>query len=212
MIAKIHRSGSSFRKAVAYCLGDKKVEKPRYDDEEQEWTRKREERRQHLETKPSFALGEISERVEWTETMNLDTDDPRLAARLMAATASYSEELKHLAGIPAGGRKLQKPVCHYTLYWKKGEMPKKSTMVEASKDSLRTLHMEEHQALLVAHRDENHALVHVIVNRVSLEDGRAAKLNQSRLHLSRWAERYERGRDKGETVYNRARPCSFNLP
>ena len=34
--------------------------------------------------------------------------------------------------------------------------------------------------------------MHVVANRVSIEDGRAAPLSQSRLQLSRWAEAYER--------------------
>ena len=34
--------------------------------------------------------------------------------------------------------------------------------------------------------------MHVVANRVSIEDGRAAPLSQSRLELSRWAEAYER--------------------
>ena len=34
--------------------------------------------------------------------------------------------------------------------------------------------------------------MHVVANRVSPEDGRAANLGQSKLKLSRWAESYER--------------------
>ena len=50
----------------------------------------------------------------------------------------------------------------------------------------------QHQAVLVAHRDGTTPHVHVVANRVSIEDGRAAPLSQSRLELSRWAEAYER--------------------
>ena len=46
--------------------------------------------------------------------------------------------------------------------------------------------------MLVAHRDGTTPHVHVVANRVSIEDGRAAPLSQSRLELSRWAEAYER--------------------
>ena len=49
-------------------------------------------------------------RVAWTETVNLATDDARVAARQMAATVSYAPELKELAGVRAGGRRLEKPV------------------------------------------------------------------------------------------------------
>ena len=127
MIGKLHRSGGSFRGAIAYCLDE-----PR-----------------DRELRPDAPSGEPS-RVAWTETVNLATDDARVAARQMAAT------------------------------------------VTAARASLRSLGLEDHQAVLVAHRDGTTPHVHVVANRVSIEDGRAAPLSQSRLQLSRWAEAYER--------------------
>ena len=82
-------------------------------------------------------------------------------------------------------------------------------------ESLETMGLSDRQAVMIAHRDTEHPHVHVVVNRVSVEDGRAAKLGNSYLKLSRWAERYEReqgrircpqrvennaGRDRGEWV------------
>ena len=52
--------------------------------------------------------------------------------------------------------------------------------------------LADRQAVMVAHRDTAQPHVHVVVNRVSVEDGRAAKLGNSYLKLSRWAEGYER--------------------
>ena len=156
MICKLHRSGASFRGAVAYCLD------------------------------------EARDRVAWTETVNLATDDARSAARQMAATVSYAPELKALAGVRAGGRRLEKPVAHYSLSWGPDETPTQAKMVTAARSSLRALGLEQHQAVLVAHRDGTTPHVHVVANRVSIEDGRAAPLSQSRLELSRWAEAYER--------------------
>ena len=46
-----------------------------------------------------------------------------LVARLLAATAEAGPELKRLAGVAATGRKLEKPVCHYSLNWAKDERP-----------------------------------------------------------------------------------------
>ena len=75
--------------------------------------------------------------------------------------------------------------------------------------------LADRQAVMIAHRDTEQPHVHVVVNRVSVEDGRAAKLGNSYLKLSRWAEGYEReqgrircpqrvennaGRDRGEWV------------
>ena len=225
MIPKIHASGSSFRGVMAYCLGDKKEDRPSDPDEpgidERERGRRQEaekawEARQAAQ--PVYSSDEVSKRVAWTETLNLDTDNPRQAARRMAATASYSQELKRQAGIAPGGRRLEKPVCHYTLSWKEGEKPGKAERLKAVRESLQALKMSDRQAVVVSHKDGKCAHVHVVVNRVSWEDGRAAKLSRSRAALSKWAERWEkkrgqvqckqrvrnnRERRKGRSVYDR---------
>ena len=56
---------------------------------------------------PGEVHPESAERVEWTETRNVATNHEERAARIMAAT----------------GRKLEKPVCHYSLNWAKDERP-----------------------------------------------------------------------------------------
>lgn len=185
MIVKIHRSGQSFRSAAEYCLGDKVPE--REEGEERE-------RKQYQEGDPSWSREIMSDRVAWTQTLNLSTDDPYKATRMMAATVSYAPTLKQRAEVKAGGRELAKPVCHYSLSWKEGEKPSRPEMIRAAETTLAVLQMPKNQALLVAHRDTDCAHVHVIANRVSWEDGRAAKLQMSRLNLSRWAEGYERSR------------------
>ena len=216
MIPKIHASGGSFRGVMAYCLGDKRIEAPEIDDdpsrdaaERERLQRERREYEQQQAERPQYWAGEVSKRVAWTETLNLDTDKPRQAARRMAATASYSQELKRQAGIPAGGRRLEKPVCHYTLSWKEGETPARREMVKAVKESLAALGMADRQSVLIAHRDGKCAHVHVVVNRVSWQDGRAAKLSKSRLELSKWAERWEKERGqvqcKRRVEHNRTR-------
>ena len=65
----------------------------------------------------------------------------RAAARIMAAP-----ELKRLAGGAATGRKLEKPVCHYSLNWAKEEKPDRQEMLRAAEGSLKALGMERHQA------------------------------------------------------------------
>ena len=52
--------------------------------------------------------------------------------------------------------------------------------------------LEDREAVVVAHGDGAAPHVHVVVNRVSAEDGRAAGTGGNRLKLSRWAERWER--------------------
>ena len=66
---------------------------------------------------------ETSERVEWTDTRNLPTSRGDRAAAVMAATAEAAPELNRMAGGSAVGRKLEKPVCHYSLNWAPDETP-----------------------------------------------------------------------------------------
>ena len=72
---------------------------------------------------PGQGHPESAERVEWTETRNLATEHGERAARIMAATDEAAPELKRLAGGAATGRKLEKPVCHYSLNWARDEKP-----------------------------------------------------------------------------------------
>ena len=170
MVVKMSSPGRSFGGVADYCLHD-----PRMPGEAH-----------HPES---------AERVEWTETRNLATSEGERAGRIMAATAEASPELKRLAGVAAPGRKLEKPVCHYSLSWAKDEKPDRQDMRWAAQESLKALGMERHQALVVSHRD-GQPHVHVIANRVDPESGKAAGLNRSKLKLSKWAEEYERGQGK----------------
>ena len=170
MVVKLSAPGRSFGGVADYCLHD-----PRMPGEAH-----------HPES---------AERVEWTETRNLATSEGERAGRIMAATAEASPELKRLAGVAATGRKLEKPVCHYSLSWAKDEKPDRQEMRRAAQESLKALGMERHQALVVSHRD-GQPHVHVIANRVDPESGKAAGLSRSKLRLSKWAEGYEREQGK----------------
>ena len=198
MIATVHTGGASFKGVVDYCLSEGLAREDERDDLRGE---------DHGQDKAG--------RVAWSETRNVAAEDPRQAARVMAATASRSEELKELAGVKAGGRALEKPVCHYSLSWAKDEKPSLKEVGRAVTESLEKMGLADRQAVMIAHRDTAQPHVHVVVNRVSVEDGRAAKLGNSYLKLSRWAEGYEReqghircpqrvennaGRDRGEWV------------
>ncbi len=166
MIPKINGLGRSFAGVAAYCL--------------------------HDAPEPDDRRPRTSERVGWADTRNLATFRPERAARLMAATAKAAPDLKRLAGVARGGRKLAKPVLHYSLSWARDETPDKGEMSRAVDGSLEALGLEGHEALIVAHEDTRHPHVHVIANRVDPETGKAATLGNSKLRLSRWAEGYER--------------------
>ena len=125
MVTKMSAPGRSFGGVADYCLHDRWV--------------------------PGQGHPESAERVEWTETRNLATEHGERAGRIMAATAEASPELKRLAGAAATGRKLEKPVCHYSLNWAKEEKPDRQEMSRAAEESLKALGMERHQALIVSH-------------------------------------------------------------
>ena len=139
---------------------------------------------------------QTSERVVWTETVNLRTHDPERALRVMAGTAMDRETIKEAAGIKASGRLSDKVVQTYSLSWHPDEQPSKAEMLAAARESLKVLGIEDRQALIVCHTDEPHPHIHVIVNRVSPADGRLSSTSQEKLKLSRWAEDWERRHGK----------------
>ena len=133
------------------------------------------------------------ERVAFVETVNLPTNDPRRAVAHMVDTATHADQLKQAAGIK-GGRKLDKPVYTYALTWHPSENPTKAEQLEAARESLKVLGMADRQAIIIAHDDAAHPHVHVMVNRVCPETGRAASNSNDRLKLSEWAQAYEQER------------------
>lgn len=132
-----------------------------------------------------------AERVAFTHTVNLLTDDPDKAIKVMAWTAAHAEELKQLAGQKATGRKAQNPVYTYVLAWSPDQDPSSAHMVAFGMRSLERLNLAEHEALFVAHSDTDHKHLHVIVNRVHPVTGVMAKMSHDHLQLSRLAQEYE---------------------
>lgn len=137
-----------------------------------------------------------NERVAWTKTRNLATDNPQSAWKVMAATAMDQARLKREAGIKNTGRKSKAHVLHLTLSWHPDESVTRAEMLRAADGALQALGASEHQALFVAHSDEPQAHLHLLLNRVSWRDGRLLSSSKEKLALSKWAESYER--DRGE--------------
>lgn len=136
-----------------------------------------------------------ADRVAFTETLNLPTDDPSRAVAQMIDTAAHADQLKAANGIKTG-RKLEKPVYAYSLAWHPSEAPTQAEQLEAARESLQALGLTDRQALIVSHNDTDHPHVHVIVNRVCPETGKAASISNDRLKLSKWAQDYEKRRGK----------------
>ena len=184
MVPNVTKTGTSFRGAMLYYLHDK-----REDDEQVRLT---------------------GERVAWTSTRNLISDDPEIAVATMRATAADQDRLKAQAGVKATGRKSDKVVYAYSLAWHPDEKDglTRAEMERAADESLRAIGADNLQAVIVCHTDEPQPHVHVIVNRVSPEDGRMHVYSNDRLKLSQWAEGYERERGKiwcEDRVANNAR-------
>jgi hypothetical protein len=178
MVPKIHARGKSFKGAAAYLLHDKDRAK-------------------------------TSNRVAWTETRNMATGNPETAWKVMAATAMKQDELKEQAGVKKTGRKSTDSVLHISLSWKDVEKDglSRDEMRRAMIGALKAIKADDRQALVVCHNDERHPHIHIIVNRVSSEDGRMLPSSNEKLALSRWAEAYEKERGQilcEERVLNNA--------
>lgn len=174
MVPNVAKKGHSFKGAFAYYLHDKRQE--------------------------GEARRDTAERVGWTETRNLATDNPETAKRIMIATAQQAEALKLAAGV-TGGRKSNAHVYAYSLAWHPDEAGSidRAEMMKAVEGSLKALVDKEGrtaeglQAVIVAHVDEPQPHVHVILNRV-MADGRMFNPSNDFDKLDSWALDYRRER------------------
>ncbi len=124
---------------------------------------------------------DTQDRVAWVSTRNLP-DDPDLAAHLMEVTAMQSQ-------------RVEKPVYHLTVSVPPEERLSRQELREVAETLLRDLGLEEHQALLVAHRDTEHQHVHVMVNRVHPETHRAWKTSHDYARIESSLRRQELERE-----------------
>lgn len=101
-------------------------------------------------------LARDPERVDWMESRNLPTRDPQASACLMRSTARDSE-------------RVQKPCYHLSISFDPGDPADRETMRRVADRTLRDLGLQDHQALIVAHKDRRHPHMHIMVNRVDPE-------------------------------------------
>ena len=131
------------------------------------------------------------DRIAWTQTRNMLTENPDRAWKVMAYTAKEQDRLKEAAGQTSTGRRLERPVFSYSLAWHPEQAPNKEEMLQAAQESLESLDLTDYETLIIAHRDEPQKHVHIIVNRVHPITGIAAKLPHSKRRLSEFARQYE---------------------
>ncbi|MBS0234251.1 MAG: relaxase/mobilization nuclease domain-containing protein [Proteobacteria bacterium] len=103
-------------------------------------------------------------RVAWSFTQNLPTDDPELAALYMAATAELSTRVR-------------KAAYHLMIGWHARENPSPEVMKEIAQATLELAGLAEHEALVMGHGDKPNPHLHILVNRIHPETGRAWKTN-----------------------------------
>lgn len=103
-------------------------------------------------------------RVAWIMAHNLPTDDPELAAAYMTATAALSTRTK-------------KAAYHLMIAWHERERPTPELMQLIAQQTLTLAGLAEHQALIMGHGDKPHPHLHILLNRVHPETGRAWKTN-----------------------------------
>jgi hypothetical protein len=131
------------------------------------------------------------DRVGFVELRNLATDDPDRAWSEMMGLCEAADDLKRRAGIKATGRKMTKPVYAFTLNWHEEDRPDATHMRETALEALKVLEMENLQAVIIEHADRPHRHVHVIVNLVDPDTGKAVSLSNDEHKLDRWADNYE---------------------
>lgn len=100
------------------------------------------------------------DRVAWVQSQNLPTEDPELAAAYMSATAGLSARTRRAA-------------YHLMIAWHARERPHPAAMQQIARETLELAGLSQHQALIMGHGDKPHPHLHILLNRVHPESGRA---------------------------------------
>jgi Relaxase/Mobilisation nuclease domain len=99
-------------------------------------------------------------RAEWTSTRNLFVPSLDYVPAMMRETAKLS-------------RRVEEPVYHLSIALAPGESLTREGWEAVAERVLGKLGLEEHQALLVLHKDRDHEHLHLMINRVHPENARA---------------------------------------
>jgi len=118
--------------------------------------------------------GQTPERLEWSEGVNISTNDPVVAAQIMWAESNNNT-------------RCDKPVYHFSINFHEAETEKLNPdlMKTIAKDTLKDLGLEKHQAMLVCHNDTEHPHLHVMVNRIDPENKLAWKQGLDKIALEK---------------------------
>lgn len=140
-----------------------------------------------------------NERVQFSHTLNLATNDAEKAMKYMAYTAMNAEQRKRDSGVALTGRQSTEGVVYaFSLSWHPEQHPSEGDMTKAACGAIDALRLGEHEIVIVGHNDTEHPHVHVIVNLVHPDTGKIGNIFKDRHTLSEWAYGYEQ--DNGGVI------------
>jgi hypothetical protein len=116
---------------------------------------------------PSGRSGDHPERVAWSASRNLPTNDPELGSKIMRATAAQNV-------------RVNQPVFHLALSFDPSDTVDSMAMERVADRVLDALNLKGHHVLIVSHRDRDHPHMHVLINRTHPDTG---------LVWNRWQDR-----------------------
>lgn len=149
-----------------------------------------------------------ADRIPWTYALNTLEDDPQHVIAEMQQTCLDQAALKLESGNRPDGRPMAKPVMTVSLAWSPYQkQPTPEGMIAAAKDYLKDRGWDELQVLMVPHTDEDHAHIHLLINRVHPETGMAADQSYRNHNAVLWSQAYDAAEgfflDRREAKYSR---------
>lgn len=115
------------------------------------------------------------------QTIAGDGKQPALLTNCLSVETAPAE----MVAAAAVNRRVRNPAYHVILSWRAGEEPDDARMFEAGRMALGALGMDEHQFVMAAHRDTECHHLHVAVNRVHPETGKAVSVQRDFYTLDR---------------------------
>ncbi len=134
-----------------------------------------------------------SERVTWTATGNMRTDDVEKSAVVMARTVEHRDEIRAAYdGSTAGAKPTAGNAYHPILSWAIDENPSEQEQRDAVQSYLEHMGLDGHEYFAVGHNDTAQVHVHVVVNLVDYRTGKVHDLSWDKRDSQKWALEYER--------------------
>ncbi|WP_250504703.1 relaxase/mobilization nuclease domain-containing protein [Caballeronia sp. AZ7_KS35] len=146
---------------------------------------------------------EEGERVGFSHLENFvpgEANNPKEAAKVMAATWKGAEQLKAAAGVKKTGRKQDgPPVWHCSLSWHPTEQPSRDDMLQAARECLDAVGLgldKGYQTSFIEHVDREHPHLHIQVNLVHPITGKKVDPYKDKERAQKWGDLYEKSRGK----------------